>query len=117
MFPCAEIIGVDDVTYRGPGDDGGADGPVGDASGDIAVCHPDAIANDPRNCGACGHDCLDGQCNQGACLTLQLTTITGLVEAIATSLSAPSASSWVYAGDDVSLYFIENGTNVMRVAL
>jgi hypothetical protein len=36
--------------------------------GGAAPCDPGADhASDPKNCGACGHDCLGGACTSGAC--------------------------------------------------
>jgi hypothetical protein len=37
------------------------------------TCDADA-AWDPKNCGACGHDCLDGSCSEGVCQPLLLYT-------------------------------------------
>ncbi|MBL8607277.1 MAG: hypothetical protein JNL38_08155 [Myxococcales bacterium] len=54
--------GVDDAGERAdvtaPPDAGR--GPVDAGCGD-------ALADDPKNCGACGHDCLGGRCVSGAC--------------------------------------------------
>lgn len=30
-------------------------------------CPPEVVRSDPKNCGACGHDCLGGACVEGAC--------------------------------------------------
>lgn len=35
-------------------------------SSDGAACQAD-LATDPKHCGACGHDCLDGACSAGKC--------------------------------------------------
>jgi hypothetical protein len=37
-----------------------------DAGAADAACSPD-LASDPKHCGACGHDCLGGACEQGTC--------------------------------------------------
>ncbi len=70
------------VPLREAGVDGGADAPSeggqvpGDSASDASVppdasapCpSPDAtLADDPYNCGRCGHDCQGGACNAGAC--------------------------------------------------
>jgi hypothetical protein len=47
------------------------------AGGDVAVCDPGAIAQDPHNCGACGHDCLGGACVAGACQPVTLVHESG----------------------------------------
>lgn len=38
-----------------------------DAGTDTIACDLDATASDPLNCGACGHSCLGGGCEAGAC--------------------------------------------------
>jgi len=58
-----------DGTDGAPLGDGGA---LADAFTD-ASCDAD-LANDPHNCGACGHDCCEGLCQASACLPVQLAS-------------------------------------------
>lgn len=55
--------------------------PDGSSSADVRVVPSDAgascdadLARDPRNCGACGHDCLEGDCASGQCQPFLLAT-------------------------------------------
>ena len=43
----------------------GADAPS-EAGFDAAICESDT-SSDPKNCGACGHDCMGGTCVAGRC--------------------------------------------------
>ena len=104
---CASIIGVPDLTYQesdldAGGLDGSVDGqtrldatsnpdasspndatadtnpPVTDAGTDSATCDLTKTAQDPLNCGSCGHVCLDDAgCSSSACNATILTTIGG----------------------------------------
>jgi hypothetical protein len=49
-----------------PSEDSGVD-----VGGDAAACNADT-STDPRNCGACGHDCMGGTCAAGACQPLSV---------------------------------------------
>lgn len=54
-----------DAARDGSASDGPlSDGPLTDASPD--ACAAD-LTSDPRNCGKCGHDCLQGTCSGSAC--------------------------------------------------
>jgi hypothetical protein len=49
-----------------PSDSGASDAaPEADATGDAMDCGD--LATSPTNCGRCGHDCLGGACDGGAC--------------------------------------------------
>ncbi len=74
LVACSALLGLTDPTLDNSiGDSGGSDGPIGDgAAGDgnseaASSCPGINIATDPKNCGACVHDCLGGACNAGAC--------------------------------------------------
>jgi hypothetical protein len=43
-----------------------ADAPVDTSAGSDGACSPD-LQTDAHNCGACGHDCLKGTCDNGYC--------------------------------------------------
>jgi hypothetical protein len=94
LTACSALIGVNDLSYDenaeggvggqidggegggGPdgtttppgATDGGTDGPVS--------CVAD-LSTDPKNCGACGHDCFGGACAAGKCGPVELGTVTG----------------------------------------
>jgi hypothetical protein len=77
------------------GGDGALGGPDGAGSGDGgggAGCDAAALnfAGDPRNCGRCGHDCLGGGCEAGACLPFIIWDAGG---------------AWYVAVDDSGVYF------------
>jgi hypothetical protein len=100
--PCGSDAGPSDGATDGgsrpdapTGDDsgGGGDADARDASGDTASCAA-TLATDPKNCGACGHDCLGGGCVAGRC------TPAALVE----SLGAP----FYLALDDANIYWSDS---------
>ena len=97
ILGCAGILGVPDLTYdvnapeghpdgssssngndasSSGGDGGGLDGGGLDAP---TTCNAD-LKLDPKNCGACGHDCTNGVCKDGLC---SLTDLLGGPEALA----------------------------------
>jgi len=53
--------------------DGDVEGAVGGSGGSSCDGTID-FQTDPQNCGTCGHDCLGGACEQGACLPFVLST-------------------------------------------
>lgn len=63
---------------------GGADGadvgtspPVSGDAGDagaFATCDASGLGGDPKNCGACAHDCLGGACEAGRCKAIAFAT-------------------------------------------
>jgi hypothetical protein len=124
LVACGAIIGTrDDLTYdpdaagAGGGDAGGssADGtnvvgsdansggkdgssPTDAATSDGSNLCPDVDASsDPKNCGACGHDCLGGACTSGKCQPLKL--------------ASNAFATYALAVDSTNLYFsdIDNG--------
>ena len=68
LFSCA----VYDRSLLG---DGGTSGEGGACSGAKMQCGKTCVdtATDPKNCGACGHDCVEGKCVNGACQQQCLT--------------------------------------------
>lgn len=70
---CTAVLGIDDATSSRPSDQGGAANDGGAAAADPgAAGAADASAcvdtkSDPHHCGACGHDCRGGACQDGAC--------------------------------------------------
>jgi hypothetical protein len=56
-----------------PANDGGDSG-VSPGDGDTDACVGLDASGDPTNCGACGHDCLGGGCEGGACRPITLAT-------------------------------------------
>jgi hypothetical protein len=87
---CETTVGDSGVTGADTGDgaggtDAGAGGrsnaggatTSGGATGDggAAACDPAADhSSDPLNCGACGHDCLGGECQTGQCQAVAIWT-------------------------------------------
>ncbi len=72
---------------------GGSDGMDGRVVPDTSpppTCDA-GLDSDPMNCGSCGHDCLGGACQAGACQPVALALVTGGRGAVAV--------------DDVNVYF------------
>jgi hypothetical protein len=81
LFACSALIGLTDPSLDNSvaGNDGGnlqsdvtstTDGPVvtrNDGSVDAGATCDAALATDPLNCGACGHNCLGGACVKDQC--------------------------------------------------
>jgi hypothetical protein len=80
-----------------------SDGPAPSCSTPLQVCGSTCVAleSDPKNCGACGHDCLGGACLSGACLAFVFATAT----LAADSLASDGAN--LYWTDGSSPGFIE----------
>jgi hypothetical protein len=76
---------------------------------DSAGCTADASA-DPANCGACGHDCLGGACNQGVCGSVTLAVTHGAVGLAVDSTFAYWADSDAGAINKVSKSLTHEGT-------
>src|SRR5579859_7451290 len=101
---CRAVLGIEDGTPLpdAGGIDGGgtdaatdvtpADAPPPDASGDANPCGAD-LRNDPVNCGACGHDCLGGECSAGRC---QPVTLSVGIEGTETVLDFAIDASFIY---------------------
>jgi hypothetical protein len=74
---CAVIAGLQDPTNENADADAGesVDGPQGiDATNEQpSTCVAD-LASDPKNCGACGHDCAGGDCSSGRCVAIAIVT-------------------------------------------
>jgi hypothetical protein len=127
-FACNAIIGIDDVPVQALGDDGASDDASPDAGGQSAmdaslpdVSLPDATLpdakgmsateasstacnlaiDDPHNCGACGHDCLGGQCMSGAC---QAWVLIGADAGLA---------PWRIAQDSAYLYWVDQQDGIV----
>jgi hypothetical protein len=65
-FGSADTSPVDEIPDDAGLQDAPLDAPGVDAPADAASCSPD-LTSDKVNCGACGHDCLGGDCHQGRC--------------------------------------------------
>src|SRR5215467_10227089 len=75
---CASIEGLSSSTDAGapdapsPTEAGAAEtsadqGPIGVPDTGSDACAGVYLSSDPKNCGACGHDCLGGTCVTGIC--------------------------------------------------
>lgn len=78
--------GGPDVSISGndggePGEDGAAID--GAAEGGCASLTPASMASDPKNCGACGHDCLGGACIGSLCQPVVLARDQGIIRGLA----------------------------------
>ncbi len=83
---CNALLDVKDIYFDpnapgGPVVDSSTDAPANgdeastiDAGTDASTCFAD-LTKDAKNCGRCGHDCLNGACSAGKCQAAQLTTI------------------------------------------
>jgi hypothetical protein len=101
---CNAILGITAVPL--PEDGGG--GGEGDAAADAGKAPTDSAAtctaadttSDTHNCGACGHDCLGGQCSNSACQPVALVA------------EDAGVSPWGLAQDGTYLYWTDlpNGT-------
>jgi hypothetical protein len=93
--------------------DGGPDGagPAGDGSADGACTktHLDCDGNpgngcetpvdsDPKNCGACGHDCLGGGCAAGLCRPVELYVIPSATAQVNTPTAIAVDATSIYVG-------------------
>lgn len=78
LTSCASIIGVPDLTFDESAPQGNPDGSASNSDGssgtDGQSTNPDAtpscnadLKTDKANCGACGHDCTNGDCADGVC--------------------------------------------------
>lgn len=96
LFSCA----VYDRSLLG---DGGTSGEGGPCSGTKMLCGKTCVdtATDLKNCGACGHDCLEGKCVNGAC--------TGVL--LASALPAPKG----IVLDATRAYFSNQGSITTQV--
>jgi len=59
----------------------GSVAPVADAGGD--ACTGAALTTDPRNCGACNHDCRGGSCAAGVCQPFRVSQADASASSIA----------------------------------
>jgi hypothetical protein len=93
----------------GPGN-GPKDGSTLDAATDVECgaaltsCTGQCIdlATDGKNCGTCGHDCLDGGCSAKQCQPFAL---------------AHDAQAWDLATDGTNLYWTDGATSVQKCAI
>jgi hypothetical protein len=61
-----------------------------------------SLDDDPHHCGACGHDCLGGDCKNGTCLPLELSvgsSISGFPKGLAVGPNGVYWTDVVFAGD------------------
>jgi hypothetical protein len=63
-----------------------------------------ALQSDSKNCGACGHDCLGGDCMAGRCQPLQVTS------------SAVSAANVVLGTESAYIVDIGSGSRLLKVS-
>jgi hypothetical protein len=85
---CSGLLGIDDRTLDPQY--GGADATGGEGGG---ACGD--TSSDPQNCGRCGHDCLGGACNAGACQPVEIVP------------ADAGYRPWDLALSDTSVYFTD----------
>lgn len=100
---CGALLGIEEVHERDAPDARVADAvaedvtPLGEG-GASADCGADAsFTSDPKNCGACGHDCAGGTCTDSKCDPLQIA-------------DQQPGTHWVVL-DDANVYWT-NGTSI-----
>src|SRR3990172_7146202 len=65
-------------------DEGGGGGDAGDATADAPpMCTGVDLTSDPKNCGACAHDCGGGACKSSVCQPVKLVALTTIGYGIA----------------------------------
>jgi hypothetical protein len=77
--------GTDSGGTRGSDEDSGGAGEAGanggaiDCDADLEACNGTCVDRDkdPKNCGACGHDCLGGACTLGVCQAIEMAANQG----------------------------------------
>lgn len=97
-----------------PVEDGGGDQVEGCAPGtsdcDTSEGCETTTSSDPKNCGKCGRDCLDGTCENGTCKPLKIAGTTG-AKAFAVE---PGNLYWV--NDQGAVYWMKVGGQASLIA-
>jgi hypothetical protein len=96
--------GSSDEVVSGPVDaasDSIVDGGASDGSGASNPCGAD-LQNDPRHCGACGHDCLGGACAVGRCQAVVVYVIPSGAGAVDTPVALAVDATSVYFSVDAT---------------
>lgn len=105
LVGCTGIIGVREIFLdengAASGVDGGPDLPDGTVADDRdgtttpETCNAD-LTSDPKNCGACDHDCIGGTCSESTCQPVVVTTLA-------------DGQPYGLDVDDTSIYFSDVG--------
>ena len=72
-------------------------------AGVIVTCDTTKTSDDPKNCGACAHDCLGGDCLEGKCQPVLLADDMKNPNGVAFT------SAGLYIGSDDGLYLLPSG--------
>lgn len=70
----------------------------GAAASDTGPACDGGSLSDPRHCGACGHDCLQGACTNGQCQPFTLTSNAGVVGYVAMDADHVYWTTWASDG-------------------
>jgi hypothetical protein len=126
---CASLWGFDDLTVGdagstnaadasisgdgASGSESGADAPTVQCDGGLTACGAACIdtRGDPKNCGACAHDCQGGECQHGVCQPVLIASgFTG------TNDAGGMVSPLFIAVDSTDVYWTVEGVGVMKCA-
>jgi len=94
---CKAIVGDEAIDFEPPGDGGVQDGQASEGSTSDASGDACASADDPHNCGFCGHDCLGATCAGGLCAP---ATFAGMQESIDDLALDPMHAYWTIGASD-----------------
>jgi hypothetical protein len=88
-----------DVTSPpGDGGSGSCAAHTADCDGNPANGCETRTDDDPRNCGACGHDCMAGACVGGSCKPFELYTVPSGTNQVVTPTAIAADGTSVYVG-------------------
>jgi hypothetical protein len=105
LAACSLVVDLSGLNEGMPTTEAGSEAAVSsDASNaDAAVTCTADVANDPVNCGTCGHSCLGGACTNGVCASVSLASATGIISTLVC--------------DDQAVYYMVTSGSISRKTL